>query len=84
MSMPVSSLEDAAYSIEADGRVILTDQLGYLLNAPDLGLDNAFSTWMDDFFTWSVGHLVNLGFSNAENIFQYKANFPIGRMTDPF
>lgn len=57
--------------------------LGYLLNTPDIGLDNTFATWMDDFFTWTVGHLVNLGFDNAEGIFQYKARFPVGRMTDP-
>jgi hypothetical protein len=57
--------------------------LGYLLNPSDLGLNNTFATWMDDFLTWSVGHLANLGFSNAVPIFEYKAQFPVGRMTDP-
>jgi len=57
--------------------------LGYLLNSPEINLDNTISTWMDDFFTWTVGHLANLGFSNAQAIFEYKAKFPVGRMTDP-
>jgi hypothetical protein len=57
--------------------------LGYLLNPPNLGLDNTFATWMDDFFTWTVGHLANLGFVEAQGIFDYKAKFPVGRMTDP-
>lgn len=57
--------------------------LGYLLNPSDLGLDNTFATWMDDFFTWTVGHLANLGFSAARPVFDYKAQFPVGRMTDP-
>ena len=57
--------------------------LGYLLNSPDLGQDNTFATWMDDFFTWTVGHLLNLGFDRAQPIFNYKARFVAGRMTDP-
>ncbi len=57
--------------------------LGYLLNTPDIDLDFTFATWMDDFFTWTVGHLANLGFTDAQGIFDYKARFPVGRMTDP-
>jgi hypothetical protein len=56
--------------------------LGYYPNPLGGGLDNSFATWMDDFLTWSVGHLVNLGFSNARTFFDYKARFPVGRMTD--
>lgn len=40
--------------------------------------------WMDDFFTWAVGHLVELGFAEAELLLEYKATFPIGRMTPPY
>ncbi|MDH3716090.1 MAG: hypothetical protein OET44_19845 [Gammaproteobacteria bacterium] len=57
--------------------------LGYVLNDPDLGIDDAFATWMDDFLTWSIGHIVNLGFSNAIPFFTYKARFPVGRLVDP-
>jgi hypothetical protein len=56
--------------------------LGYLPTPSSIGLENTFSTWMDDFLTWSLGHLANLGFSAAEPIFNYKAKFPVGRMTD--
>lgn len=55
--------------------------LGYMLNPPSLQQDRAFATWMDDFFTWTVGHLANLGFSDARPIFDYKSVFPVGRMT---
>lgn len=37
--------------------------------------------WQDDFFTWSAGHLVELGFSNAQPLLAWKAKFPVGRMT---
>lgn len=39
--------------------------------------------WMDDFFTWSIGHLVDLGFTKAEILREYKVKFSVGRMTDP-
>ena len=55
--------------------------LGYLLNHPDLEL-STFAPWMDDFFTWTIGHIVNLGFVKATPLFQYKSRFPIGRMTN--
>lgn len=57
--------------------------LGYVANPLGGGLDNSFATWMDDFLTWSVGHIVNLGFANARPFFDYKAKFPVGRMTNP-
>ncbi len=56
--------------------------LGYLLNHESLGL-TTFATWMDDYFTWTTGHIVNLGFPLAAPLFEYKSRFPIGRMTDP-
>ncbi|MET1257128.1 hypothetical protein [Aliikangiella maris] len=38
------------------------------------------SPWMDDFFTWSIGHLVELDFSQALSLLEYKAKFPVQRM----
>ncbi|MGC4118029.1 MAG: hypothetical protein QM765_26455 [Myxococcales bacterium] len=37
--------------------------------------------WQDDFFTWAVGHAVELGFAEAAPLLAYKARFSIGRMT---
>lgn len=54
--------------------------LGYL---PNLAYGFVISPWMDDFFTWSVGQLVNQGFSDWQPILNWKARFPVGRMTDP-
>ncbi|MDH5545585.1 MAG: hypothetical protein OEZ43_08335 [Gammaproteobacteria bacterium] len=39
--------------------------------------------WMDDFFTWSTGNLVDLGFTDASTLLKWKSRFPIGRMTNP-
>ncbi len=41
------------------------------------------SPWQDDFFTWSVGHLTELGFTKAQPLLAWKAKFPVGRMTAP-
>ncbi len=39
--------------------------------------------WQDDFFTWSVGYAVDLGFTNWKPLLDYKARFSVGRMTAP-
>jgi hypothetical protein len=47
------------------------------------GAGTGISPWMDDFFTWSVGYLVDLGFTKAQPLLAWKAKFPVGRMTGP-
>jgi hypothetical protein len=44
---------------------------------------NRIAPWQDDFFTWSMGFLSELGFTKAPEILRWKAQFPIGRMTAP-
>jgi len=39
--------------------------------------------WQDDFLTWSFGYLSELGFTKATPILQWKAKYPVGRMTAP-
>lgn len=39
--------------------------------------------WQDDFLTWSFGYLAELGFTQAQPILQWKAKYPVGRMTAP-
>lgn len=41
-----------------------------------------FSAWLDDFFTWSVGYLVNLNFESAIPLRKWKSKFSVSRMTD--
>lgn len=36
--------------------------------------------WMDDFWTWSIGQLVQMGFENARPLLRWKAQFPVQRM----
>lgn len=45
------------------------------------GPQTGIAPWQDDFFTWSVGHLAELGFSDARSLLAWKAKFPVGRMT---
>lgn len=39
-----------------------------------------FAPWMDDFYTWMTGHLVELGFIEAKPLRDWKARFPVERM----
>ena len=39
-----------------------------------------YPAWMDDFYTWAYGHLVELGFPQAQKMRDWKAKFPVGRM----
>lgn len=47
------------------------------------GPNTGVAPWQDDFFTSAVGHILELGFSKAKPIRDWKAKFPIGRMTAP-
>lgn len=47
------------------------------------GAQTGLAPWMDDFFTWSVGYLSELGFADAKPLLAWKAKFPVGRMTAP-
>jgi hypothetical protein len=42
--------------------------------------NDQYRSFFDDFFTWAVGNLVDLGFSDALPILAYKSKFPVGRM----
>jgi hypothetical protein len=56
---------------------------GYLDTGYSIGDDGTLAPWMDDFFTWSIGHLVALGFADARPVRDWKVKFGIGRMLDP-
>jgi hypothetical protein len=45
------------------------------------GAQTGIAPWQDDFFTWSVGNLAELGFDDARPLLMWKAKFPVGRMT---
>jgi hypothetical protein len=47
------------------------------------GANTGYPPWQDDFFTWSMGYLYELGFTDAAPILAWKAKFPVGRMTAP-
>jgi len=42
--------------------------------------NTAIAPWQDDFFTAAVGHLVDLGFKDAQPLLKWKARFPLARM----
>jgi hypothetical protein len=60
--------------------------LGWMNVGPYSGTDYkpyGIAPWQDDFFTWAVGHVVDLGFTQAERLRDWKSRFVVGRMTDP-
>jgi hypothetical protein len=63
-----------------------SNPLGYITHTGPMewtGLRQWVATWMDDFLTWSFGHIVALGYDDALPMLQWKAKFPVGRLTDP-
>ena len=66
---------DSTYSLPT------ANKLGILEDGGAVGTPRP---WMDDFVTWSVGYLTDLGFDSAKIFLSFKAKFPIGRMTAPY
>lgn len=65
------------------GAAASANKLGWL----DAGGAVAYSPygiapWQDDFFTWSIGYLVALGFPEAKPLVHWKGRFVTGRMID--
>jgi len=56
--------------------------LGIITNGYALGYDNGIgmAPWMDDFFTSAIGHAAEMGFTKANSLLAWKAQFPINRM----
>jgi hypothetical protein len=59
------------------------DAFEAILDSSAAGPNTGVAPWQDDFFTWSIGHLAELGFTQAQPLLAWKAKFPIGRMTAP-
>ncbi|VAW34762.1 hypothetical protein MNBD_GAMMA01-36, partial [hydrothermal vent metagenome] len=57
---------------------------GFLTNGGTLAYNGGrgLAPWQDDFFTWSIGYLVELGFTDAVAMHEWKAQFPVNRMTN--
>ncbi len=61
-----------------------TVELGFLTNGGAIAYNaGGIAPWQDDFFTWSVGYVTELGFSEAQPILEFKSTFAIERMTNP-
>ena len=59
------------------------NNLGFVIREISPGeIINQISSWQDDFLTWTFGHVVDLGFSNAQSLLQWKAQYVVGRMTN--
>lgn len=43
--------------------------------------NTGLAPWQDDYFTASVGHAIELGFTRAQPLLAWKAKFPVDRMT---
>jgi hypothetical protein len=58
------------------------NDLGYLEGHYDYE-PYGIAPWMDDFFTWSMGFLDQLGFVKVKPLLLFKSKFVVGRLTDP-
>ena len=59
------------------------NQLGVVLSTLDTPTTHT-RPWMDDFFTWSIGYLVELGFTEAQPLLTWKSKYVVGRMSAPY
>lgn len=59
------------------------NKLGALHGLMPYNHHRALAPWQDDYFTWMMSYLVDLGFDNARPMLEYKSQFPVGRMTAP-
>ncbi len=59
--------------------------LGIIVNGYAVGYseNTGIAPWQQDFFTWSIGQLMDFGFDNATPFLDWLSTFQIGRMTDP-
>ena len=79
---------NATYTIARPNALGAYDGSGqYAMEATGYGTPSGANTgvapWQDDYLTWSIGHLAELGFDSARPLLAWKAQFPIGRMTAP-
>lgn len=67
---------------DREGKETLIDNFGIRTGSYTLVYNNktGLAPWMDDFHTWSLGFLKELGFSKAEKILDMRAKFSIERM----
>ena len=75
-------------NLDAYRKILIEDtgnQLGIVSSGYALGYNKGrgMKPWMDAFFTWSTGYLLELGFEEAKPLFAWKTNFPLSMMTDP-
>ena len=58
------------------------NKLGYL--EEDLAYaPYGIAPWQDNFFTWSIGYLAQLGFTEIKPFLEWKTKFVVGMFTDP-
>ena len=58
------------------------NKLGCIASLHDFSDGAILSPWMDDFVTFAIGHLSELGFEKARPFLAWKSQFPVGRMID--
>jgi len=79
---------DKTYAVANPNQLGIIDGSGADALAPiqyptPAGQQTGIAPWQDDFFTWSIGHLYELGYTEALSVLKWKSKFPVLRMTDP-
>lgn len=73
------------YTNRYTGSGVAVNSLGVITDGYSLVYNSGqgLAPWQDDFFTWAIGHIVELGYTQAIPLRNFKAKFTVGRMTDP-
>jgi hypothetical protein len=68
---------NASYTNNAQANALGVVVNGYAFSYKD---KTGIAPWQDDFFTAAVGHVADLGFTQAAPLLAWKARFPVSRM----
>lgn len=60
-------------------RYVTNSPNGYGAMKPNYSYPTA-SPWMDDFFTWSLGYVYDLGYKDVKPVYKWKSKFPVQRL----
>ena len=85
MSFLNSNIDWYANAYVKAARADYANNLGMITNGYSLVYEGGrgLAPWQDDFFTSAIGHMVDLGFTQAKPLLDWKAKSVVGRMTEP-
>lgn len=69
---------DEAYARNPDA-----NRLHILVHREPYNHGRGIAPWQNDFFTWAIGYVAQLGYQKADPMWRWQAQFPVSRMIAP-